>query len=137
MFTSYQHDPNDPTSLSHNDVKCIFKDSDGIYWIGTEGGGPNKFDKKSGKFTSFKNDKNDSLGLSYAYIFSICEGHQGFLWIGTLDGLGRYDGYEMLVFRHHQEDPCSLVGRNLLCDFKRTRCRFDSPLQVGQLGTVA
>ena len=70
QFTSYQHNPDDPTSLSHNDVKCIFKDSGGTYWIGTEGGGLNKFDEENGKFTSYKNDPYDSLGLSYAYIFS-------------------------------------------------------------------
>ena len=41
-------------------------------------------------------------------IYSVIEDRDGFLWIGTLDGLGRYDGYEMLVFRHDPDDPATL-----------------------------
>jgi len=41
-------------------------------------------------------------------IYTVIEDRDGFLWIGTLDGLGRYDGYEMLVFRHDPDDPATL-----------------------------
>jgi len=41
-------------------------------------------------------------------VYSLLEDRDGFLWVGTLDGLGRYDGYEMIVFRHDPEDPSSI-----------------------------
>ena len=41
-------------------------------------------------------------------VYSVLEDRDGFLWIGTLDGLGRYDGYEMIVFRHDPDDPNSI-----------------------------
>lgn len=33
---------------------------------------------------------------------------EGFLWIATDNGLKRYDGYNLRVFTHHDEDPHSL-----------------------------
>ena len=37
-FTHFQHDPNDPRSLSHNSIFSIFEDRSGVLWIGTRGG---------------------------------------------------------------------------------------------------
>ena len=31
----YRHDPDDPTSLSHNIIRRLFTDQSGILWIGT------------------------------------------------------------------------------------------------------
>jgi ligand-binding sensor domain-containing protein/signal transduction histidine kinase len=41
-------------------------------------------------------------------VYAILEDSDGFLWFGTLDGLGRYDGYEMVVYRHDPSDPGTL-----------------------------
>ncbi|MCH7756083.1 hypothetical protein IH970_13300, partial [candidate division KSB1 bacterium] len=41
-----QHDPNDPKSLSNDIVLSICEDSSGILWIGTRGGGLDKFDQE-------------------------------------------------------------------------------------------
>lgn len=35
---------------------------------------------------------------------------QGFLWLGTYDGLNRYDGKNVRVFRHEFDNPNSLSG---------------------------
>jgi signal transduction histidine kinase/ligand-binding sensor domain-containing protein len=42
----------------------------------------------------------------------IVQDHQGFIWFGTQDGLNRYDGYELKVFRHdpHHDDNLSGVS---------------------------
>ncbi|MBS1665361.1 MAG: response regulator [Bacteroidetes bacterium] len=39
-------------------------------------------------------------GLSNSTIESIFQDSQGFIWIGTRDGLNRYDGHEMVVYRN-------------------------------------
>ncbi|SKC63445.1 two-component regulator propeller domain-containing protein [Ohtaekwangia koreensis] len=42
---------------------------------------------------------------------------QGYMWFGTLDGLNRYDGYEMTVFRNDPKNPAS-VSSNFINDIQ-------------------
>lgn len=76
--------------LSESMITCIFQDSRGFMWIGTQNG-LNKYDGY--KFTVFKNIPGDSFSLSNNYIRSIYEDANGFLWIGTENGLNRYNRY--------------------------------------------
>jgi len=104
-FSSFQHHPDDPTSLSHSDVKCIFKDRKGIYWIGTEGGGLQQFDRTTEKFFPHNFNQNGSIGLSYGYVFSMCEDHQDLLWIAAGgEGLYQYDRRTGKYYRY-TSDP--------------------------------
>lgn len=50
-----------------------------------------------------------SEGLSQASGNSILQDSRGFMWFGTEDGLNRFDGYEIEVFRHDPDDPSSLA----------------------------
>lgn len=47
-------------------------------------------------------------GLTSSEVWSVLRDHRGFMWFGTLDGLNRYDGYEMRVFKYALTDPTSL-----------------------------
>ncbi|MDJ0839669.1 MAG: ATP-binding protein [Acidobacteriota bacterium] len=47
-------------------------------------------------------------GLSSDIVSGILQDHVGFMWFGTKDGLNRYDGHNMKVFRHDAENPNSL-----------------------------
>ena len=58
-------------------------------------------------------------GLSHSDIYAITQDLDGFLWFGSSDGLNRYDGYDMVVYRNSLVDPNSIsdnVIRSLLCD---------------------
>ena len=46
-------------------------------------------------------------------VYALLEDQQGFLWIGTLDGLARFDGYEMVTFRHDPNDPETLSSNTV------------------------
>jgi len=48
-------------------------------------------------------------GLSQATVTSIIQDADGFIWLGTQDGLNRYDGYEMRVYKHDPDRPSSLA----------------------------
>ncbi|MCP3958476.1 MAG: response regulator [bacterium] len=48
-------------------------------------------------------------GLSQASGNAILEDRQGFLWIGTQDGLNRWDGYELEIFKRDPLDEASLA----------------------------
>ena len=50
-------------------------------------------------------------GLSSTDVQNVLRDRQGFLWFGTLDGLNRYDGYKMKVFKNTLTDPTSLSER--------------------------
>ena len=52
-------------------------------------------------------------GLSSNAINSMVQDHAGFLWIGTGDGLNRYDGYELTVYRNDPFAPRSLAGNRV------------------------
>ena len=47
-------------------------------------------------------------GLSQVTVLSIHEDSRGFIWIGTEDGLNRFDGDSITVYRHDPADPSSL-----------------------------
>ncbi len=47
-------------------------------------------------------------GLSDNQMRVSLQDRAGFLWFGTYNGLNRYDGYEVVVFRHDPADPASL-----------------------------
>lgn len=74
--------------LSQNSVTCIFQDSQGFLWIGTQAG-LNRFDGRS--FKVFKNEPMDVHSISSNYINSIAEDKDGNLWIGTEYGLNRFN----------------------------------------------
>src|SRR5437868_2503496 len=49
-------------------------------------------------------------GLSQTSVQDIIQDGKGFLWIATQDGLNRYDGYGLTVFRHNPLDSSSIGG---------------------------
>ena len=57
-------DPFDHFSISNNDVYSIFQDHTGALWVGTYGGGLNKFDTKTEKFTRYQHNPDDITSIS-------------------------------------------------------------------------
>ena len=46
-------------------------------------------------------------------VFTMVEDHQGFLWFGGKNGLARYDGYQVQLFRHDPADSSSLSSNDI------------------------
>lgn len=76
----------DKRSISNNFVETIVTDKKGTIWLGTYGGGVNKYDSKKEKFITYYNDPKDDNSLSENMIFSVFEDHERSFWIGTLSG---------------------------------------------------
>lgn len=85
-FTAYQHDPDQPNSLSQNGVLALHEDEQGLLWLGT-GGGLNRFDPATETFTPY----HRSDGLPNEVINGILEDDQGRLWLNTNQGISRFD----------------------------------------------
>ncbi|MEJ2053296.1 MAG: two-component regulator propeller domain-containing protein, partial [Calditrichaceae bacterium] len=52
-YTTYMNHPGDSLSLSHDDILCILEDDQNYLWIGTRGGGLNRFDRDTKTFVRF------------------------------------------------------------------------------------
>jgi ligand-binding sensor domain-containing protein/serine phosphatase RsbU (regulator of sigma subunit) len=76
--------------LSQNTVTCIFQDSYGFLWIGTQAG-LNRFDGLG--FKTFVSEPMDHTSISSSYIINIAEDSQGYIWVATDFGLNRYDRF--------------------------------------------
>jgi len=91
IIAKYKHNPNDAFSLSDNRVYAMIRDSNGYIWVGTLGGGLNKFDPVKKTFTRFRAN-NAKNSLSDDRIISLHIDRSGFLLIGTFGGgLNRFD----------------------------------------------
>ncbi len=53
-------------------------------------------------------------GLSHSTVRAITQDHQGFMWFGTADGLNKYDGYSITVYKHSPEDKTSIGNSDVL-----------------------
>ena len=90
-ITVFKHDPSNPDTISDNITQVLFVDSHGDLWIGTEGGGLERFDREKETFIHHLHDPDDPTSISSDFIYAIDEDTSGALWLGTLDGLNVYD----------------------------------------------
>jgi signal transduction histidine kinase/ligand-binding sensor domain-containing protein/DNA-binding response OmpR family regulator len=89
-FHAYRNDPLRINTLSNNDIKSIHPDPDEperILWLGTAGGGLNRFDIELEDFQYFTIED----GLPNNVIYGILADESGHLWLSTNKGLSRFD----------------------------------------------
>ncbi len=104
-FISYKHDPVDLTSLSINNIRHIYLDNSGLFWIATWGGGLDLFNTKQKQFKHFKHKPGDPFSLSANAVLSVLEDRSGTLWIGNWDGgLNKMDRTTN-KFSHYKNNP--------------------------------
>ncbi len=87
QIVNYRHDPNDPHSITTNDVKFIYPVGDGTLWLGTAQG-LEQFDPASGKVTRRITEDD---GLPSSRIYAILPDNAGQLWILTPVGLAKFN----------------------------------------------
>ena len=87
----YRNEPKNKNSLNNNEVRSVLVDHSGIVWIGTNGGGLNRYDPATGNFSSFKSNISDTNSISNNGVNSLCEDYKGNLWVGTWWGLNYLD----------------------------------------------
>lgn len=108
--TTFQHDPHDQNSLSHNFVNDIYIDRQGVFWVGTWGG-LNRFDPRTNQFVRYKHDAKLANTLSNNDVKSIKEDSKGNLWIGTHGGgLNRFErsSGKFYAYTYSSRNPSSL-----------------------------
>jgi signal transduction histidine kinase/ligand-binding sensor domain-containing protein/DNA-binding response OmpR family regulator len=90
QFTTFFNDPPDSGSLSFNHILSILPDPlepDRFLWVGTAGGGLNRFDVHTRRFRHF----TTAEGLPNDMIYGIVADEAGQLWMSTNRGLSRFN----------------------------------------------
>ncbi len=78
--------------MSNDNVWALCEDRDGVLWVGTYGGGLNRFNRTRENFTRFIHRPTDPNSIDDNHIRVIYEDRRGTLWIGTeTAGLVKFD----------------------------------------------
>ena len=86
-----------------------------MLWLGTEGGGLNRFDPDTETFTRYQHDPDDpnSIGSDDVYgVYGDPTDASRVLWLGTARGLARFDPASE-TFRHFTEDNSDLPNNTV------------------------
>ncbi|MEH0152661.1 two-component regulator propeller domain-containing protein [Limibacter armeniacum] len=114
----------DEHSISKNLIKDIYEDRTGIIWIGTNGGGINKYNPRRKRFKHIKKSPENG-SLSYNEIRAIFEDSDHNLWIGTEGGGISYlpnENNESLYTGYKNIDvSLDLKSQNIVYDFAEWR----------------
>ncbi|HEX5667206.1 MAG TPA: triple tyrosine motif-containing protein, partial [Chitinophagaceae bacterium] len=89
-WKTYRNNPSDSSSLSFNTIFTLCMDPenpDKYLWVGTNGGGLNRFDMETGKFKRYL-VKN---GLPNNVVYGILPDNDGNLWMSTNNGLSCFN----------------------------------------------
>lgn len=115
-FHIYRPDPTNPYTISHDNSTMLLEDHRGQIWIGTRGGGLNRYDYATDRFIRYLHDPYNSNSLCNNQINALCEDARGTIWIGTNGGLNSLDSTtgEFTLFRHEPGIPSSLGDDEIL-----------------------
>ena len=127
QLKSYKYDPADPKSIGSNNILSIQGDTAGYLWIGTKGGGLNRFDPKSGDFIRFLHSDSDSSSISFNEIYTIFPVDSGRFLIGT-DG-GGFDYFDPATgnferFLQNSTNSDEFHSNKILCFKKSTGRKY-------------
>ena len=120
----YEHQADNPASLSHDWVWSVYLDAAGSLWIGTDGGGLNRFNPAEETFTHFRHDPENPASLSNDRVRSIYQDARGSYWIGTDGGgLNRFDPEtgKFTRFHHNEAEADSLPGDTVLAIYEDSK----------------
>ncbi|WP_338877214.1 ATP-binding protein [Spirosoma sp. SC4-14] len=148
----FKNQPNNPESLSSNQLFCVFTDpiDNTILWVGTFGNGLCRFDKRTGLCRRFTTKD----GLPNNVIYAAIPDKQGFLWIATNQGVCRMsrktyktrtythedglleDEFNRFHFIHLPNDRIILGGLGGITSFYPNQLRDDNYQPAVQITTI-
>ncbi|MCK5137269.1 MAG: ATP-binding protein [Bacteroidales bacterium] len=96
VFSTIQHDPSSPNSLSNDTVTVIAADIRNDVWVGTFQG-LNRVDRFTNDVERIIPDEEELAGLT-SRITGFIQDRSGTFWIGTYQGLYSYDSKSNLFF---------------------------------------
>lgn len=159
----FRHDRMNPASLRNNFTTSLLVDKSGTLWVGTVGGGLNRYNSINQTFTAYTHEANNPQSLSDNTVQCVYQDRSGMLWVGTERGginLFNPQTGKSRVFMFSPLDEKSLPANRIrditedafgtlwvatldggLCYFNRTdssfvRIKFDAENPVALRGNV-
>lgn len=93
-YKTYTLDLKDKNGLSSNDIKTIYETTNGDIWIGTAGGGLNKYIASTDSYGEHFLSITSATGLSDDMISGILEDEKANLWISSENGITKFNEKE-------------------------------------------
>ena len=119
QFIRFQHEADNLHSLSHNYILALHESAAGELWIGTFGGGLNRYVPKQGPREAYFERFNEEDGLANNVVKGILEDEEGNLWISTNKGLSRFDPKARTFQNYDTHDGLQSNEFSELACFKR------------------
>lgn len=114
-FVYFKNEVNNNKSISYNNVFSLLLDKNGIIWVGTLGGGLNKFNSKTGEFKRYVHDPSNPKSISSDIIYKVFRDSHNRIWITTLGGgLNLFDPTKE-TFTHfiHSKENSNTLSSNM------------------------
>ena len=88
-FKSYFHHEPDTSSLSDNQAITMCDDHEKNIWIGTLGGGLNRYNRETDDFTRYPRSLDDPYNLRNSSVWAICVRRSGTIWFSAHSSLSQ------------------------------------------------
>jgi len=114
LISNFNFNPMQADSLSSNTIFSIYEDRSGVVWVGTYGGGVNRYTRGQDQFATFRSNTEKYSGF-WGVPFGMFADKAGYLWLASNGGgITRMDPKtgEMTHFRHDPENSASLITNN-------------------------
>lgn len=98
-FYPFLKEEDNENSLGNNTVRALLTDEQDNLWIGTQGGGLDKYHIPSRSFVHYRHDPENSSSINHDEVLSLFEGSRGLLWIGTEQGLNAFNPETEVFYR--------------------------------------
>lgn len=113
----FNHNPNNPQSISADIITSLLEDHSKKLWIGTFLGGLNSFDGKN--FTRYQINETDSNSISGKSVYGLAEDKDNSLWIGTLGGgINKLDPSRTKFDRYNTSNTLRLYSDYILSVYR-------------------
>ncbi|RYY08494.1 MAG: hypothetical protein EOO04_39925, partial [Chitinophagaceae bacterium] len=104
-FKTISHIPYNNNSLISDYVLSFCEDIDGSIWIGTDGKGVSRWNRKNDQFTNYVHNSSNS-SLSSNNVSTIARDFKGNIWLGTYGGgINRFDKSTNSFIRYALNNP--------------------------------
>ena len=107
------HSSSQKHGLADNHILSLYQDPTGIIWIGTDGYGLHRYDKKQIQFGHHTHQINNPASLSSNFVRAILKDSTNSLWVGTRDGLNKQTTDGFIQYKASDEAKGSLTNNNI------------------------